>query len=246
MRKLTEVQVNIVAESYLDSYWFAVVDFPNGEQVRVAGRAIDIDGQSFEGGIMSTSGLRASLGASVDRIDVTVENIDWKWTRRAEIPQITQTRIRVGRVMRRLRGDDVSWVSLTMLSGIVAGLPSDETRATLQAISDLYAAPAVGALRPITRSCPFKYRHPRTCGAALPPDPANDPLPTCNKIFDSPDGCLGRSNQHHYGGFLYDVGKDTLIFPPPDPNSNPDPGGGGIGGNGEVFHKNDIPYLLGY
>jgi hypothetical protein len=238
VRNLQPAEVAIIEEKYQESYWTITAWFGTGEVRSVAGTRLTVNGHLFDGGLLGTSGLKASLGGSVDRIDVTVNNTDWRWTRLAQSMTTIPVRTEVGRVMRQIRS--TSWIYLPLLSGIVVSILSNETSATVQCISDLYAAPAVGALRAVTRPCGFKFKDPRTCGfsGATPT--------TCNKIFESADGCLGRNNQHRYGGFIYDTGKDTLYLPPPDPNSNPYPGGGGIGGDGEPYYKYDNPYQLGY
>jgi len=237
MRTLTPVQIEVLGAHVQHSYWTMRITFPEGDSLRIAGSAIVINGEQFEGGIISTSGLRASLGNSVDRIDVRVSNTDWRWTRLARQPRTFLTRAIIGRSVRT--SQSASWTSLTLLTGIVASVVSDEREATLQCISDLYAAPSVGAIRTIARPCQWKYKDPRTCGYT-------GPEPTCNKIFESPDGCLGRNNQHRYGGFTYDTGKDSLSIPPPDPTGNPDPGGGGIGGDGSIYHQYNNDYILSY
>lgn len=237
MRTLTAAQSAILTQDFHESYWFITAYFADaGVVASYAGIAGLMDGQQFNGGLITTSGFRSSLGSSVDRIDVTVENTDWRWTRISQTVVTLPVRCYVGRLLRTTGGTD--WVRLTLLSGIVVSIQSSDGQAVLQCISDLYAAPDVGALRQVVRSCQWKYKDPRTCGAV-------SSLPTCNKVFESADGCAGRENQHKYGGFLYDTSKDTLEVPPPDPGGNPDPGGGGIGGD-EAFRKgvpqHDIPY----
>ena len=237
MRVLSSIEVEILSNSWQRSYWTLAATFPEGVTRRIAGTTITLNGERYEGEIVSTSGLRASLGTSVDRIDVTVQNVDWSWTKLAREPRTLLTRVTVGRAIARAR--EGPWAHIIMLNGIIVSIPSNEQYATLQCISDLYAAPAIGAIRQIARPCQWKYKDPRTCGYT-------GPEPTCNKIFESADGCAGRNNQHRYGGFLYDTGKDSLYLPAPDPNSNPYPGGGGIGGDGDIYHKFENPYLLGY
>ncbi len=239
MRTLSPAEVEIVGDAYQDSYWTIIAVFADAGEVRsIAGTKLTVNTVNFDPGLIGTSGLKASLGASVDRIDVTVHNVDWRMTRLAKTMTNIPVRCEVGRAIRPMRGG--AWIHVKLLSGIVVSIVTNQETATMQCISDLYAAPAVGALRAVTRPCGFKFKDPRTCGfsGATPT--------TCNKVFESADGCLGRNNQHRYGGFIYDTGKDTLYLPPPDPNSNPYPGGGGIGGNGEPYYKYDNPYFLGY
>lgn len=243
MRNLVPVLVNLTALPFQETYWTCSLVFPDGESVRVAGSEIEIAGDKFQGGLITVSGLRASLGNSVDRIDITVENVDWKWTKRAQIPRTSQTRALVGRAVRPIRGG--SWAFLTLLNGVLVTITSNEKEATLSCIADLYAAPAIGALTQYARPCQFKYRDPRTCGFPPAPESGTDPFPTCDLIYESPGGCAGKNWQHRYGGFLGDTEKETLSIPPPDPNYNPDQGGGGIGGGGYIYDKYDNPYLIG-
>lgn len=244
MRALTPAQLTVLELPFQESYWTCSLVFPDGEAVRIAGAPLVLDGNQFQGGLITVSGLRASLGNSVDRIDITAENVDWKWAKRAAIVRNAQTRAIIGRAIRPIRGG--SWAFLALLNGVLVTITSNEKDAVLSCVADLYAAPAIGALTQYARPCQFKYRDPRTCG--FPPAPAAgaDPFPTCDLIYESPGGCLGKNWQHRYGGFVGDTEKETLSLPPPDPNSNPDQGGGAIGGDGNIYHKYDNPYLLGY
>jgi hypothetical protein len=238
MRQLTTAQVDVLENKFQSSYWTMIAVFAGAGVVSsVAGTALSIDGVVYESGLISTSGVKSSLGSSVDRIDITVQNADWRWTKLNRQQHSALNRVYVGRAFQPVR--DGAWAHITLLSGIIVGIPSNESTATIQCISDLYAAPNVGALRQVAKSCQWKYKDPRTCGYT-------GPEPTCNKIFESPDGCLGRNNQHRYGGWLYQIDKDTLYIPAPDPNANPDPGGGAIGGNGNIYNKYDNPYMLSY
>jgi len=239
VRTSTPSELEILGAAYHDSYWTLIAVFADaGIVASVAGTQLTVDGVYYDPGLISTSGLKASLGSSVDRVDVVVQNTDWRWTRITATIRTSPVFCTVGRAIRQSR--DGTWEHFKLLSGIVVSVVSNQATATIQCISDLYAAPAVGALGSVSRSCRFKFKDPRTCGysGATPT--------TCNKVFESADGCLGRNNQHRYGGFLYDIGKDTLYLPAPDPNSNPYQGGGGIGGSGEPYYKYDNPYLLGY
>jgi len=237
-RLLTTDQVEVLSNSYQESFWTVIAVFQDAEVVAsYAGTAAIINGVEYLGGIIGATPLKATLGSSVDRVDITIQNVDWRWTHLARRPNRSLTRCYVGRAVRPTRA--AAWQHVQLLTGIVVGMPSDEAAVTLQCISDLYAAPQVGALRSIARPCQFKFKDPRTCGY-------NGIETVCNKVYESTGGCLGRNNQFHYGGWLYDMGKDSLTFPAPDPTGNPDPGGGGIGGDGSIYHKYDNQFLLSY
>ena len=140
MRNLVPVLVELTALPFQETYWTCSLVFPDGETVRVAGSEITIAGDKFQGGLITVSGLRASLGNSVDRIDITVENVDWKWTKRAQIQRETRKRGRiVGRAIRPIRGGD--WAFLSLLNGVLVSITSTEKEATLSCIADLVRGP---------------------------------------------------------------------------------------------------------
>lgn len=244
MRTLTPAQVDILDDNFQESFWTCALVFPNGETISVAGAALTLNGAEYTGGLIDVSGLRASLGNSVDRIDVTVQNVDYAWTKRAQIVRTAQTRARVGRAIRTIRGGP--WEFMTLLNGVLTSITSNESRAVLSCIADLYAAPQIGALTQYAKPCQFRYRDPRTCGFPKPAAGATDAFPTCDLIYESAGGCLGKNWQHRYGGFVGDTEKESLDLPPPDPNQNPDQGGGAIGGDGNIYSKFDNPYLISY
>lgn len=229
---------DVLAQPTHESHWCISVVFSEaGVVASVAGTAADVPaiGVHFDNGLISSSGLQTSLGSSADRCDINVQNTNWWWSQMMQTVITVPMRADVGRIVRPVRGG--TWQYMRLLTGIAAVISSDEQQATIQVIGDLYASATVGAIRAIARPCQWKFKDARTCGYT-------GPETVCNKIFESTDGCLGRNNQHRYGGFLYQTDKDSLTVPPPDPNQNPDPGGGGIGGTGKIEINIPNPHII--
>lgn len=103
--------------------------------------------------------------------------------------------------------------SYQQFKGVVDGIEANQDAITLTLISDLYAARTIGGGRKIDRACQFVFNSPavRLAGTEKGAQCAyTGTLTTCNKLYDDADGCSGRSNQAHYGGFVKLAGKNPV------------------------------------
>jgi hypothetical protein len=103
--------------------------------------------------------------------------------------------------------------SYQQFKGVVDGIEANQDAITLTLISDLYAARTIGGGRKIDRACQFVFNSPavRLAGTGKGAQCAyTGTLTTCNKLYDDADGCSGRSNQAHYGGFVKLAGKNPV------------------------------------
>jgi phage-related protein len=167
--------------------------------------AITADGVSYRARLSARNGvslLRQSLGAAVDRAEVTIEDADGAFT--AELQQFNLSldgaKIRIGRVWQNLDTQQqyVAW----LMSGVVADVQSGDTAIQLSAVADSYSGGAIGGGRVATRACQFDFKG-RECGYT-------GALETCNKLYQDAGGCSGRSNQHRYGGFVHLQGRNAV------------------------------------
>lgn len=103
--------------------------------------------------------------------------------------------------------------SYQQFKGVVDGIEANQDAITLTLISDLYAARTIGGGRKIDRACQFVFNSPavRLADTGKGAQCAyTGTLTTCNKLYDDADGCSGRSNQAHYGGFVKLAGKNPV------------------------------------
>lgn len=87
-----------------------------------------------------------------------------------------------------------NWENKVLLVGQISEVNVDEGIVTLRIVSDTAPNVAFLANRPISSHCPLVFKGVR-CGYT-------GPLTTCNKQYDSVDGCAGRQNQHRFGGIV--------------------------------------------
>jgi hypothetical protein len=81
-----------------------------------------------------------------------------------------------------------------MLTGEISDMQIDEETGELKVVADLSPGVAYISTRPVQKNCPLVFKGER-CGYV-------GPLTTCNKIYESEDGCSGRNRQHRYGGVI--------------------------------------------
>lgn len=230
----------VLEHPFLDFFLTLDVETSTGAVYRWAGTRLEnVNGGNYDARIVSASGsLSQAINQSADRVQITISNVD-RLVSRAIGSGAKFGAAMAGQVVRRFR--DSAWQWHQLLTGIIVSVSANDREATFELLSDIYASGLVGAIAPVQRKCRHVFNAPD------PLDPNNlakrkgpdcgytGLLPTCNKIFESPDGCLGRENQHRYGGVLYDTSKESLIYPPPDIGND---SGTGPGGN----VNDDYPY----
>jgi hypothetical protein len=154
--------------------------------------------------LRSTGPVAMSLTRSADRVDVVVENIDRLTGNQLVAVQdvLYGSFAEFGRLWRDLR-NPANVYQVTLLTGQVVAARASETEVQLTLMSDIYSSGAIAGQIIYGRSCPWTFKDAATCAYA-------GPLATCNKLLDSPDGCAGRSNEFHFGGFPYIKSVDTI------------------------------------
>jgi hypothetical protein len=239
----------VLEHPFLDSYLTLDVETTVGQVYRWAGTKLEnVNGSNYEPRIVRASGsLRQAINQSADRVEFTISNVD-RLISRAAGSGVKFGAATAGQVVRQFRTQVWQWHQL--LTGIITSVSATDREATFELLSDIYASGLVGATAPVQRKCRHVFNAPD------PSDPNNmakrkgpdcgytGMLFTCNKIFESPDGCLGRDNQHRYGGVLYDTSKDSLILPPPVIGGD---NGAGPGGNiNQDYPYKNWDWQLGY
>jgi hypothetical protein len=148
-------------------------------------------GELYLAYLMRDSEVRQTLLRTADQVAVDVQNVD------------REIGLTVNDVARTLSGADVTfskvfssdgsiWQSKVLLIGIITSAEVDENVVAIQVVSDIAPNVAFIGTRPVQENCPLVFKG-RACGYT-------GPLTTCNKEYDSPDGCAGRQRQHRFGG----------------------------------------------
>jgi hypothetical protein len=81
-----------------------------------------------------------------------------------------------------------------ILSGEIWDAPVDEDAVEVTLVGELSSGLAFIADRPLQSTCPLIFKGAE-CGYS-------GSHTSCNKIYDSPDGCAGRNWQHRFGGVI--------------------------------------------
>lgn len=228
-RVLTPEAITLKDTKIIARHLTLKVDWPQGVTTYWAGAKATISGVFYNNKLISSTPLEQSQGRPADRVEITAVNKDWEITnlnRVASVPGswVRTTNATVGRILRNphSQGD---WIWVQLFQGEVVAIQTDTGQATLQIVSDIYAAPLVGAVEVLSKVCRFIYRDPDTCTY-------DGPLPTCSHLMEGGNGCIAHLNTPHFGGSNYDTAADTLVTPPPDTSGGTGDPGGTDGGTG--------------
>jgi hypothetical protein len=241
-RILSPVAASLSSQKVIARHLTLRIDWPQGVTTRWAGTKALIGGDFYDNRLISSTPLEQTQGRPADRVDITAVNRNWDVTtlnRTAAIPDIwvRKTTAIVGRLLRDAHANSTDeWTWVQLFEGEVVAIQTFQESATLSIVSDIYAAPLVGATEILAKTCRFIYRDSDTCTY-------DGPLPLCTHLLEGPNGCIEHFNKIHFGGSNLDTAADTLVTPPPstsggtggpggtDSGGNPDPGDG----RGRIF-----------
>lgn len=189
----------------------------------------EADGQyNYVAHLMKDSEVRTSLTSLADQAQVSSQNVDRELG--LTINDVSQTLTNANATFSKVFMQDGStWDRKVLLEGVVANAEIDENLAEIKIVSDVAPNVAFIGTRPVQEKCPLIFKG-RACGYV-------GPLTTCNKVFDSADGCLGRNNQPRFGG-----AKDSGELSSPILRGIDIPVGGGNirgGGDGTIYFYPD-------
>ena len=89
---------------------------------------------------------------------------------------------------------DRMWESKVLLSGQISEAQSTEEAVSINIVSDIAPNVAFFANRSVSEKCPLVFKGTK-CGYV-------GSLVSCNKLYESNDGCAGRNNQHRFQGVV--------------------------------------------
>jgi hypothetical protein len=151
------------------------------------------DGQQYHylAHLVRDSEVRQTLLRTADQASVSAQNVD------------RELGLTINDVARTLSGANVTFSKVfsadgeefqrkVLLEGVITSSEVGENVVEIQIVSDVAPNVAFIGTRPVQENCPLVFKGLR-CGYT-------GPLTTCNKEYDSPDGCAGRNRQHRFGG----------------------------------------------
>lgn len=97
----------------------------------------------------------------------------------------------------------IAWERKVMLVGQISQADNSEGTVNIRLLSDTAPNVAFFGARPVQTHCPLPFKS-LACGYV-------GALTTCNKVFDSVDGCAGRNRQHRFQGLVIRGELGTVI-----------------------------------
>jgi hypothetical protein len=144
---------------------------------------------NYGGRLRDVSSLDFSLNGGVGRVTFAISNADL-----AEVPNVASDNY-IGwecKVHKVLILDDGTVTGILLLHGVVTSYTMTDQVVDMDVTTRINVTNSINNRR-VGKKCPWVFKGTE-CGY-------NGVLTDCNKIYGSNDGCLGRSNQHRFGGF---------------------------------------------
>lgn len=196
--------------------------YPEGEDpIHIATDAFTVDSRDYTPDLIEAGQILQTIEASTNRVRAIVDNVDKVFGDLLINGGLLKAEAVVGRFFRneqtaKAAPNTGEWAEL--FRGEVVPLELTEQEALLEIVHDLTAAGFVIANTTLAERCQWAFKHAGTCGYS-------GVETECNKMRQSKYGCLGRSNEHRFGGMEFP--EMQLPAPPPGPVEPP---GGGTGG----------------
>ena len=181
--------------------------------------SIDIgtDTVDYTADLRSVDIIKQSILAATDRVTAVVQNVDKTIGEVAALESLTHAVAVVGRYYTDPAGvESPMWVEL--FRGEAFPTQIDEKALQIEILNDLAATGYCVAAWTLAENCQFIFKESATCGYS-------GGETTCNKKRKSDAGCIGRSNDHHFGG---------MEFPDFQTASVDVSGGGDTGTGGDI------------
>jgi hypothetical protein len=212
----------------------------NGTALPLATAQIQIDSKLYKPSLRSTGQLRKSLRKTVDKLDITAQNVDMLLGRTVFGAQKLFNGARATFSGIYIE-DDGTVYQVDRLAGEIDNARVSELTVSFKLTSDFSSQMAIVGWRTLGKLCQFRLGS-RQCGST-----STHP---CNKHFTGDNGCEGHDaaprivqivttgNQASYGGFLFreQTGVPTSTGRPPGGivfnGGHPQPGSG-LGNEGD-------------
>jgi hypothetical protein len=181
-------------------------------------KGLTVDGNLYLPVLRSINQIKMSLGGNSDMAEATLENVSRTFG--AVLADTERPLDGATVVIKRaflIDENTDTYESVIIFNGVIQNVKVDQNLVTLSILSDMNKRNAKLGNKQITQKCLAVFNVNgsgvgpecgwRSGGPGNPTDQVGDPL-NCNKVFDSPDGCLGHANQHRFIGVPFLKPKD--------------------------------------
>jgi hypothetical protein len=182
--------------SFCETHVAVRLELHDGTVYRMASATLnfidEVDGQyNYVAHLMKDSDVKATLTTLADQANIAAQNVDRALGLTINDPSqtISNASVTLSKVFKQTGG---TWDRKVLLQGVVAHVDVDENLCEIKIVSDVAPNVAFISTRSVQEKCPLIFKG-RACGYV-------GALTTCNKIFDSQDGCAGRERQFRFGG----------------------------------------------
>lgn len=179
-------------------------------EIHVATEAFTANSNNYAADLRVTNEIKQSIGSSPDRVIATIQNVDKVFGGTVTAEDLVKAVAQVGRYYRDPNGVLPSvWVEL--FRGQLRPIELDEKHSSNEILNDLAAAGYCVAPWSLSPNCQLQFKHAATCGYS-------GSETDCNKKRRSKAGCLGRDNEHHFGGMEF---PEPIVPSPPAGGDDP-------------------------
>lgn len=164
-------------------------------EIHVATDAVTVGAIDYSADLRKTNELRQTTVAPPDRVVASIQNVDKVFGGRVTDEDLIKAAAVVGRRYSDPAGVLPSvWVQL--FTGEAFPLSVNSLAVELEILHDLVAAGYCVGQDTLAENCQWRFKHAGTCGYS-------GGETVCNKKRKSKLGCLGRANEHRFGGMEY-------------------------------------------
>ena len=187
------------------------LSLPSGPQYHFATDAFSAQGYDYSADLRQMDEITSTIGTAIDRVGLTIQNVDRALGNLIVAESLANSVGIIGRYYANPNDPDQNaWTELFRGQAAVRGV--NEAELSIEVLNDLAAAGFVVANWTLAEPCQFVFKHGGTCAYA-------GAETQCNKQRNSPNGCRGRANEHHFGGM--EQPDNPVPAPPPvEPSLN--------------------------
>lgn len=186
----------------------------DASEYHLATEAVVTPKDTFTADLRQQDALQQSISTPTSRSSVRIQNVDKLFGTVVTDEDLLKAEGVIGRYSRDEQNLAATGEWVELFRGSVIPLEINEAEVILEIVHDMTAAGFCVGAHTLAENCQWVFKQPDTCGFV-------GVETTCNKKRKSKHGCLGRANEHRFGG---------MEFPEPTIAAPPTGGGGGGGG----------------
>jgi hypothetical protein len=189
---------------------------PNDSPIYLSTSQFTAAGKNYLPHLIAADEIKQTIGVGTNLVNVRIQNVDKQFGEMAVADELSNVPAVIGRAFQDIAGGTILWEPL--FTGVANAVEFDEGSVRIEVVSDLTAAGYVVSAWSLSDHCQFVFKQSDTCGYS-------GSETSCNLRRLSLGGCLGRANEHRFGGMEF---PDPQV-PDPPTGGQDFPGGGGGG-----------------